>query len=146
QTWVNIHLKYTHGYGAVMSPAAEVGPGGQPVFFLRDIPPQSSVAGLEGTRPEIYYGEAIEPFAGARTQEAEFDYPLGTRNATIFYEGRGGIPIGPFINRLAFALWTGDYNLILSTQLTGESRALIHRRVQDRIRRVAPFLRYDRDP
>lgn len=146
QTWVNIHLKYTHGYGAVMSPAAEVGPGGQPVFFLRDIPPQSSVAGLEVTRPEIYYGEVIEPFAVVRTQEAEFDYPLGTRNATTFYEGRGGIPIGPFINRLAFALWTGDYNLILSTQLTGESRALIHRRVQDRIRRVAPFLRYDRDP
>src|SRR5690606_24960639 len=146
QTWVNIHLKYTHGYGAVMSPAAEVGGAGQPVFYLRDIPPQSTVPGVEITRPEIYYGEVIEPFAIVRTQEAEFDYPLGTQNATTVYEGRGGIPVGPLLNRAAFALWTGDYNVLLSTQLTAESRALIHRRIQPRIRRIAPFLRYDRDP
>src|SRR5690606_19020177 len=30
QTWVNRHLRFTHGYGAVMSPAASLGQDGQP--------------------------------------------------------------------------------------------------------------------
>src|SRR5712671_1029288 len=39
QTWVNRHLLFTHGNGAVMSPVTRKSTEGLPVFYLRDIPP-----------------------------------------------------------------------------------------------------------
>lgn len=146
RTWVNLHLKFTHGYGVVASPAFDVDQEGLPTFYLRDIPPVATAPELTVARPEIYFGELIDEFAIVKTLEPELDYPLGDENATTFYEGRGGIPIGPLLNRLAFALATQNYNLLFSTQLTAESMALIHRNVIDRVARIAPFLRYDRDP
>jgi uncharacterized membrane protein (UPF0182 family) len=146
QTWVNLHLKFTHGYGAVVSLAAEVGGEGRPAMLVRDIPPVAEVPELRITRPEVYYGEAIRLYSIVRAREPEFDYPQGETNAVTTYQGRGGIPVGSWLNRLALALYTGDFNLLLSPQLTAESRALLHRQVRERAARIAPFLRYDRDP
>ena len=39
QTWVNWHVLFTHGNGAVMSPLARKTKEGLPVFYLQDIPP-----------------------------------------------------------------------------------------------------------
>jgi uncharacterized membrane protein (UPF0182 family) len=36
-TWVNRHLKYTHGYGVVSSPVNEVSKEGLPNLFIKDI-------------------------------------------------------------------------------------------------------------
>ena len=39
QTWVNLHLLFTHGSGVVMSPVTQKSAEGLPVFYLKDIPP-----------------------------------------------------------------------------------------------------------
>ncbi|MDQ7794810.1 MAG: UPF0182 family protein [bacterium] len=146
RTWVNMHLKYTHGYGAVVSPAAEVTEDGLPERWLRDVPPRTGFPELAVTRPEMYYGEAPAPYVVVNTREAEFDYPLGTGNAWNHYDGRGGVRLGLPLARLAFAVRERSYQLLLTGTVHSESRIMIYRQIQDRVHRLAPFLTLDRDP
>lgn len=146
QTWINRHLKYTHGYGVVMSPVNEVTSEGLPELWVRDIPPVSSVKGIEIARPEIYFGERTDYYAVVNTREKEFDYPVGDQNAYTTYEGSGGVKIGGFLRRIAFALRFGSSKFIFSSAITPESRVLFNRNIHDRVRLVAPFLVYDSDP
>src|SRR5260370_41824679 len=39
QTWVNLHLLFTHGTGVVISPMTQKSTQGLPAFYLQDIPP-----------------------------------------------------------------------------------------------------------
>ncbi len=149
KTWLNQHLKYTHGYGVVVSPASEVTREGQPPLWVKDIPPVQAPGvpeELRVERPEIYFGEHTDPYAIVGTREPEFHYPRGDENEYTTYAGRDGIPVGRPLARLAFALWTGDYNVLFSRALTPESRALIYRNIVARVNKIAPFLLYDRDP
>ena len=145
QTWVNQRLKYTHGYGLCMSPVNEVTNGGLPVFSIKDIPPKSSVD-LTIERPEIYYGEKTGLYVIVNTLEQEFDYPKGDENVYTTYEGTGGVRIGSFFRRLAFAWRFSDAKILLTGYITPESRIMFHRSINQRYRTVAPFLRYDQDP
>jgi uncharacterized membrane protein (UPF0182 family) len=145
-TWLNVHLKYTHGYGAVMIPAAAVGDAGLPDYWLSDFPPQSPV-GVQLTRPQIYYGDQTEPYAIVDTNTQEFDYPQGQDNAyTQYADPVGGIPLGPLVNRVAFSLYEGNYNVLFTTEINSQSRALIYRDVAQRVRQIAPFLSYESQP
>lgn len=145
KTWVNSHLKFTHGYGMVMSPANEVGPQGLPLFFIKDIPPNSS-ADIKVTRPEVYFGELTHEYVIVGTREAEFDYPLGDENAQTAYKGRAGIPVGSFLRRLAFSLRFRNYEIALASAITSQSRLIMNRDLMTRVTAIAPFLRYDSDP
>ncbi|MEA2624652.1 MAG: uncharacterized protein QOD06_697 [Candidatus Binatota bacterium] len=145
RTWVNQRLKFTHGFGAVMSPVNEFDGEGLPVFFLKDIPPRSSV-GLEITEPRIYYGEIASDPVVVKSASGEFDYPKGDQNVANVYAGTGGVPIGGWLRRMLFAWQLGDVNLLISGNVTAESRVMMRRTIRDRVRRVAPFLRLDRDP
>jgi uncharacterized membrane protein (UPF0182 family) len=145
RTWINDHLKYTHGYGVVMSPVNTVDLRGQPLYYLRDIPPQTPYANLQITRPQIYFGELTNQYVILKTRTPEFDYPSGETNATNFYEGTGGIPLTGF-NRLMFSIRFGTLNLFLSQDVSAQSRVLIYRNVVDMAQRVAPFLTFDPDP
>ncbi len=145
QTWVNQHLKFTHGYGVAMSPVNEVTSEGMPVFFLKDIPPQSDV-GMEVARPEIYYGELTNNYVLVNTSEEEFDYPLGEMNSTVMYAGDGGVPIGGFWRRMIYALKYGHLKLLISGYPTPDTRLMENRSVARRVQKIAPFLRYDNDP
>ncbi len=145
QTWVNLRLQYTHGYGMTMSPVARVTSQGLPVFTVQDIPPVLS-GGLELKRPEIYYGEISNDYAVVNTRTPEFSYPVGDNNAFTHYEGSGGVPLNSFGRRLLYALKFSDYNLILSKEITPQSRIMFNRRILPRVRALAPFLRYDGDP
>ncbi|NPV27686.1 MAG: UPF0182 family protein [Firmicutes bacterium] len=145
QTWVNQRLKYTHGYGVSMSPVNEVTPEGLPKFFIQDIPPQSRVD-LVVKRPEIYYGEATDEYVIVNTKTQEFDYPLGEENVYTTYQGTGGVKISSVFRRVLFAFGLGDYKLLLANDLTLESRVLLNRNIHQSVRKVAPFLCYDRDP
>ena len=55
RTWVNLHLKYTHGYGMVMSPSRDVTREGMPAFYFMDVPPKTTTD-LSLNRPELYFG------------------------------------------------------------------------------------------
>jgi len=58
KSWINLHLDYTHGYGAVVSSASRQGAEGQPLFLAKDIPPVTH-PGLRIDEPRIYFGEVI---------------------------------------------------------------------------------------
>lgn len=146
KTWVNTHLQYTHGYGIVMSPVNEATAEGLPKFFISDIPPKSSYQELKITRPEVYYGERTDQYVIVNTRLPEFDYPLGEENALTRYEGRGGVQLTNFLRRAAFALRFGTSKILLSGDITRESRLMFRRTVKERVREIAPFLRYDPDP
>ncbi|NCO94003.1 MAG: UPF0182 family protein [Armatimonadetes bacterium] len=228
RTWVNDHLKYTHGYGICMNPVNYAGKEGQPDFFLKDIPPVSSVD-LKLTRPEIYYDEDPDeagrrrelaeeaqarqaeegkgapsptpqrptpelageehrsdspdegqgpqdesplpplskllrpprPRGGVEPEQAlatwldyiivdssteEFDYPKGDKNVTCRYRGKGGVLVNSVFRKLAFGWRFSNLKIPLSGYVRRDTRILYHRRIMDRCRTIAPFLRYDRDP
>jgi uncharacterized membrane protein (UPF0182 family) len=144
QTWVNKHLFYTHGVGAVMTPVGSVGIEGRPGFVLQDIPP---VGQPRIDEPRIYYGELTTDYVIVGTTQDEFDYTQEQRDVTTRFTGGGGIAVASLWDRLLFALRFGDLNLLISTQLSGDqSRVLFHRQISERERLIAPFLSYDPDP
>jgi uncharacterized membrane protein (UPF0182 family) len=145
QTWVNQRLKYTHGYGAVMSPVNRVTPQGLPELFIQDIPPQSSID-ITIDQPRIYYGEATDAFIYTGMSTDEFDYPIGDENAANRYDGLGGVPMPSFFHRLLYAIDRRDFKVLISNYFTPASRIHYHRTIRDRVQRLAPFLRLDRDP
>jgi uncharacterized protein len=62
------------------------------------------------------------------------------------YQGRDGVSLGNLWRRALFAWYFSDFKLLISGNVTAPSRVLFRRFIQDRIRRIAPFLRLDRDP
>jgi len=145
KTWVNQHLKYTHGYGVVMSPVNRVTPDGLPEFFIKDIPPESSTD-LTVDESRIYYGEATDTYIFTGTTTQEFDYPKGSENALTTYSGKGGVPMGSIGRRLVYAIDRGSIQLPTSNYFTANSRIHYHRQIRDRVQTIAPFLRLDSDP
>ena len=145
QTWINRHLKYTHGYGLVISPVNEATAEGLPTYLLKDIPPQGSKS-FSIERPEIYFGELTDDYAIVDTATDEFDYPMGEQNAETRWQGEGGISLGSFFRRLMFSYKFGTVKLLLSGDITEKSRVLYRRAVTDRLHSIAPFLWYDADP
>ncbi len=145
RTWINERLTFTHGYGLTLGPVNQVTPEGLPVLFIKDLPPVASVD-LQVTQPALYFGELSNDhvFVGTRTEE--FDYPRGDDNVFATYEGTGGIPLDGFLRRLLFALRFRSTDTLLSPALTPASRVLMHRRIGERVERIAPFLTFDRDP
>jgi uncharacterized membrane protein (UPF0182 family) len=144
RNWVNEHLVYTHGYGLVMSPVNRVSDEGMPEFFIKDIPPES-VEGLKVVRPEVYFGELTRDFVVVNTNVRELDYPRGAENVYTRYAGRGGIRLS-YLPRLAFGYRFADARLLLSRDISPDSRLMFARDIITRVTRIAPFLRYDGDP
>jgi uncharacterized protein len=152
-TWVNRHLVYTHGYGICMSPANEAGPDGLPTFFVKDIPPVSP-AGISVDRPEVYFGEDMRDYVIVKTLTPEFNFPKGDENVYTDYQGKGGVPLDSFITKLLFALRFTDPFILITGNLTDESRIIFDRHIGTefneidprRFSKVAPFLKFDSDP
>ena len=144
-TWITQRLQFTHGYGAVVNPVNEVTGEGLPELWVQDLPPKAKVD-LVIERPEIYYGEANNGYVFVGTKEREFNYPSGNENVFANYEGTGGVVMDNYFKRLIFALHLADLNMLLSQEFTNESRVLLNRNIGERVRTIAPFLRYDTDP
>jgi uncharacterized protein len=145
QTWVNLHLLFTHGDGVVMSPVTQKSAEGLPIFYLQDIPPVASL-GPAIDQPRIYFGRTSAPYVIVKANKPEFDYPKGVDNVYTTYEGSGGTALGGAARRTLFAWYFGDPNILLSNYVTDESRILFRRNIQERVRALAPFLQLDRDP
>jgi uncharacterized membrane protein (UPF0182 family) len=144
--WINEHLQYTHGYGAVVGPVNRITTEGLPELYVKDIPPATVRTSLRVTRPEIYYGEVSNEYVFVRTRSQEIDYPSGDENVYTTYQGKGGVEVGSLWRRLLLAIRFGSYRILLSPEITSESRVLFHRQIGDRVRRIAPFFRFDADP
>ncbi len=146
RNWINERLTFTHGYGLTLGPVDQITPEGFPFLLIKDIPPVSTIPSLKITRPEIYFGELTNEHVYVRTKSKEFDYPEGEQNVFTTYQGKGGIDLGSYWRRLLFATRLGDSKLILSNDLTAESRVLLHRNIRERLSLITPFLHYDSDP
>src|SRR5581483_3799283 len=142
-TWVNRHLVFTHGYGAVLTSVGGVGGEGRPDMLVKDIPPQGEPK-IE--QPRIYFGESTTDYVIVDTQQAEFDYAQEGGDATTRFSGKGGVSVGGLWDRILFALRFGDTNMLFTNQISSESRLLFHRQIAERERLIAPFLSYDPDP
>jgi uncharacterized protein len=145
QTWVNLHLLFTHGNGVVMSPVTQKSSEGLPLFYLQDIPPVAT-GGPAISEPRLYFGQAEERYAIVKGSTPEFDYPKGKDNVYAAYDGADGVSIGDMARRGLFSWYYGDPNILLTDYITSESRILLHRNIQDRVRTIAPVLRLDHDP
>lgn len=145
RTFINEHLTFTHGMGLTLSPVNQVTPQGLPVLFVKDLPPATE-GSLRVTRPQIYFGELADQFVFVNTRQREFDYPAGETNIYTAYEGTAGVPVGNILRRMLLALHFNSSNVLLSGDITSESRVLYHRNVVSRIQKAMPFLRLDRDP
>jgi len=145
KTWVNERLQFTHGYGFVMGPVNEIGEQGLPILIAKDIPPKISVP-LKLDRPEIYYGEVTNPYVIVNTKLPEFDYPKGDINATTRYKGPGGLEIKNSMRKLLFAIQLKSLEIIFTRYINPDSRIMLYRSIQERVPKIAPFLRYDQNP
>lgn len=143
-TWLNQFLKYTHGYGIVMSPVNQVTEEGQPVLLFKNIPPVSAT-NLSINRPEIYFGEITNNYIIVNTDEKEFDYPSGSDNVETLYTGESGIELTGF-NKMLFALRERSMKLFVSNNISDDSKIIIRRNIMQRVEAIAPFLTYDDDP
>jgi uncharacterized membrane protein (UPF0182 family) len=142
--WINEHLTYTHGYGLVFGPVNQVTREGLPEFFIKDIPPASSDS-IKITRPEIYYGELANDYVFTKTTARELDYPSGDQNIYTSYEGRAGVPLDSFWRKVLFSTHHATLRILLSEDITRDSRILYHRQIQERVNKIAPFITFDRD-
>jgi uncharacterized membrane protein (UPF0182 family) len=145
KTWVNQRLKYTHGYGVVMSSVNEVSGEGLPNLFVKDIPPVSNID-LQVKSPEIYFGELTDNYVIVNTRELEFDYPQGEENKYATYKEDKGVKINSIFRRAMFAFALGDYKMLLSGEVNNNSQVLYYRNIKERVPKIAPFLSYDSDP
>ncbi|MCE5324139.1 UPF0182 family protein [bacterium] len=145
QTWINLHLQYTHGYGFCMSPVNEVSNEGLPDFFVYDIPPKTTVD-LSLQRMGVYFGEMTQDYVFVDTSAKEFDYPTGAGTKEASYQGKGGVGIGGFWRKILFALRFQDLNILLNENLKSKSSILYNRDVKDRVRTIYSFLQFDQDP
>ncbi|HEY6253726.1 MAG TPA: UPF0182 family protein [Candidatus Angelobacter sp.] len=147
RNWINEKLIYTHGYGITMNPVNGFTPEGLPTLNLSNMPVQSTVRNISVTRPEIYFGEQTNTDVYVKTRQQEFNYPQGQSNSFTSYEGTGGIVLGGFLRRILIAIDRGDLGkLPFSDDVTPQSRLLMLRNIRDRVKALAPFLTFDKDP
>ena len=157
KTWVNKHLVYTHGYGFTLSPVNLVDEGGLPFYFVRNIGAGNDEGALQTSselirdsipigKPRIYYGELTNNYVMTATQSLEFDFPSGDENVYFTYNGTGGITIGSLWRRLLFAIYLKDWQMLFTDNFTFNTQLLFRRNINERVRAIAPFLHYDRDP
>ena len=149
--WVNERLQYTHGFGVVFSPANNVASQGQPDFYVKGVPATTTVSELEIEQPRIYFGESADSieYVVVNSLQEEVDYPLSTEGQSVAYtnySGEGGVNIGSFFKRLGFSLRYSELNLLISNQLSDDSKLIMERNIVSRVKKAAPFLYTDNDP
>ncbi|MET9270711.1 UPF0182 family protein [Kribbella sp. NPDC003557] len=149
RNWNNDHTVYTHGYGVVAANGNQ-SQGGIPVWTEKDLPPTGDLGKYE---PRIYFGEQSPDYSivGAPEggQAVELDTPEGKSGGDPTlntYEGKGGVPIGSFANRLLYATKFRDANILLSSRVNTESKILYDRSPRERVEKAAPWLTPDGDP
>ena len=146
KTFINERLTFTHGFGLAAGPVNQVTTEGLPVLFTKNIPPVSSTKVLDVKRPEIYFGELSSDYVFVQTRADEFNYPKGEENVFQSYEGKAGVKIDSIAKKALFAARFGSLRVLLSDDITTQSRVLFYRNISERVAKIAPFLRFDSDP
>ncbi|KAA0226320.1 UPF0182 family protein [Fimbriimonadia bacterium ATM] len=159
RSWQNVHLQYTHGIGLVAVPVSAVSGSGNPSYLLKDVPPIGA-AELSVEEPRIYYSDlrvedhsrlpvadraADDRYVIVRTKQPEFDYSV-SGEVEHTWKHDGGVPVDSWWKEVVFSYFFSDFDILLSNDITAESRLLWRRNVRVRAQHVLPFLTWDRDP
>ena len=144
KNYLNQKFRYTHGYGLVVAALNAVSDNGKPEYLIKDLKNNSSVEGLKITQPRIYFGELNSNNVIVNTKVGEIDYVDGTEDKIYNYTGKAGIKLNP-VNRILFALKIGDFRMLISNQITSESKLLLNQNILERLNLVAPFIKFDPD-
>jgi uncharacterized membrane protein (UPF0182 family) len=146
QTFVNRIFKYTHGFGITLATVSEFTPQGLPHLLIKDIPPVSEFPSLNVDQPRIYFGEATKTHVIVNSKEDEFDYPSGEDNVYYNYKAKSSVEISNFWRKFLFGWKFDGSSLLFSSYPTDSSRILFHRLIEERVKLLAPFLKFDEDP
>ncbi|MTJ11005.1 UPF0182 family protein [Anabaena sp. UHCC 0204] len=155
QTWVNQNMIYTHGYGFTLSPVNTVAIGGLPEYFVKDISQNGSALNTSSPairesipigKPRIYYGEISNTHVMTGTKVKELDYPSGSDNVYNTYDGLGGIKLNSLWKRWLFSIYLKDWRMVFTRDFLPDTKVLFRRNINERIRAIAPFLKFDSDP
>ncbi|RMI35202.1 UPF0182 family protein [Nocardia stercoris] len=129
---------------------------GYPTFTVGDLTTVSDLdtiadpakLAIPVTQPRVYYGELIGKgdddysIVGANGQPPrEYD----TDKQQFTYNGAGGVPIGSWFNRLAFAAKYTERNIMFSGAIGPDSKIIFNRDPRTRVQQVAPWLTTDGD-
>jgi hypothetical protein len=144
QNWINKHLRYTHGNGVVMTPAAQGGDQGF-TFFIEGVPPVSQY-GLVPNQNRIYYTGTDVPYVLVPNETGEMDLTADMKETLFHYEGMGGIALSNLWRKFLSSLYFKDRNIFFTTKTTKNTRLLYRRNIQERVSHIAPFLMLDNDP
>jgi uncharacterized membrane protein (UPF0182 family) len=144
QNWENTHLRYTHGTGAVVSPAAQ--DAGKPlVWYLRDLSMNSDVD-ISVKNPDIYFGEEKYNYAIVPNKLNVVGIESTDQSQEKDYTGKGGIVISDFFKKSLFSVYFKDPKIFLSPNITTNSQLMIRRNIVERVHEITPFLQLDKDP
>ncbi|MDP8954160.1 MAG: UPF0182 family protein [Actinomycetota bacterium] len=145
-SWEARHLTYTHGYGAVASPANSKTATGRPEMIVSDIPVDGNSSIRPDEQPGIYVGEGLEGYVMVNTAREEIDFQNADGTQFTTYAGADGVDVGSYLRRSAFALRFGDINPLISSSVRPDSKILYQRDIKERVQALAPFLSFDADP
>ena len=81
-----------------------------------------------------------------KTKVPELDFPSGEENVYNTYEGKGGIKVNNYGLRLLFATYLKDWQMLFTNNFTADTKLLLRRNITNRVAKIAPWLRYDKDP
>lgn len=150
-SWINRHLVYTHGDGFVAARADQVNASGYPEFLSADFTNNGVGTDASGdtitvSQPAVYYGLLDDDYAivGAPAGQQPREYDTPTQQST--YTGSGGISLSSWTNKLAFAMYEGERNILFNDAIGDNSKIMIIRNPVDRVNQVAPWLTTDGDP
>ncbi|MVU81158.1 membrane protein [Nocardia sp. ET3-3] len=172
--WIAKHTVYTHGNGFVASPANKVnaappkesqqaaagdsgggygypvftvpGPNGTELSTVSDLFTAKDKEAIPVEQPRIYFGELISKSDADYAivgggEKKEYDTPTDQYT----YTGAGGVKIGNWFNRLAFAAKYAERNILFSGAIGPDSKIIFNRNPRDRVTNVAPWLTADGD-
>jgi uncharacterized protein len=147
-SWVRSHVQFTHGYGFAAAAGWQADGTGDPSFLVGGLPVRTADGvDFPVERPQVYFGEQLGGYAIVGAVDDEVDFTNRNDEAVRYrYEGDGGVAMGSLVRRAAFALRFGEIEPLISGQVTGDSRVLYVRDIEERVRTTAPFLRWDADP
>jgi uncharacterized membrane protein (UPF0182 family) len=144
QNWENKHLRYTHGYGAVITPAAQ--DAAKPItWYLRDLN-MSSTVDFSVARSDIYFGQEEYKYAVVPNKLNVEGLSASGGAEDGQYKGKDGIPIPSYFRKLLFTAYFGDQKIFFSANISTQSKILIRRNIIERVSTVTPFLHLDKDP
>ena len=146
-SWERQHVAITHGYGVAVARGNVTTERGSPAYIVGGLPVVvEDEIDLSIGQPQIYHGEGLDGYALVGASRDEVDYVDGNGQDVVFrYDGDGGIGMGSFLRKAAFALRFAEFDPLISNFVGSETRIIYVRDVRDRVEKVAPFLEFDGD-